>query len=516
MRKYPIGQQNFKEIIKTENLYIDKTQRIYEMVSGSYKYVFLSRPRRFGKSLTVSVLKYLFEGNKELFKGLWIENNWEWEKKHPVIQLDFNSILDRHIPLEQTIIKHFYAIAKENNLTISTDSPKAAFQSLIRKLGKENKVVILVDEYDKPIINYLETNTEEAIKNREILKDLYSCIKPNDEYIRFFFMTGVSKFSRVSIFSDLNNLKDITMESRFADLCGITQEELEKVFTEEIEDFAKKEGVSREGILEKIRYWYNGFRFTKKEISVYNPFSALQLMDNKEFTPYWFITGTPTFLINLIKEKEIYLPELETIEIPEEVLGKYELENLEIEPLLYQTGYLTISGYDEASETYSLSYPNYEVRKAFINSLFGTQSHLKTNEATRTVRYIQKAVEAGDYEEFFKHFKRFFAGISYELNIEKEKYYQNVFYLVLRSLGFTIKIEHKTSDGRVDLIIERPEFIWIFEFKLLDNAENALKQIHEKKYYESFLNSGKQIVLFGVGFDKKTRNIDKWIKEELS
>ncbi len=367
LKPLPVGIQTFRDIIKGGYLYIDKTRYIYEMVKTPKGVYFLSRPRRFGKSLLISTLAEIFEANKELFKGLWIYgSDYKWEK-HPVIKFDFSlMIADTKEELKGLLKKRIHSIARKNGIELEDGIYTAMLGDLLERLIEKNggrKVVVLIDEYDKPIIDHIE-DVDKAVEMREVLKAFYTVFKGMDEYIRFVLLTGVSKFSKAGVFSGLNNLEDITMVDRYAIMLGITQEEMEKYFEGYIEELGKVEGLSKEETLGKIREWYNGYCFSRNCERVYNPFSTLRLFKEKVFTNYWFESGTPSFLIKLMKEKEFDVTEI-PIEINEIEFTVYEVEELDVLPLLFQTGYLTIVGYDKEHNRYRLDYPNKEVREAF-------------------------------------------------------------------------------------------------------------------------------------------------------
>ena len=521
MKPIAIDLSNFEEIIKGGGVYVDKTYFIYKIISSISKYYFLSRPRRFGKSLTVSTLKAIFEGKRELFNGLYIsKTDWQWEK-YPIIQFDFNGIpSSSNEILIKSIDEKINEIAKKNNIKLSTKETTKKFKELILKLNKRHKkgVVILVDEYDKPIINHLGTGEERlkiGIKNREFLKEFYDNLKEANvsEAIKLVFITGVSKFSKVSIFSALNNLIELDIHPEFSAMLGYTQEELEKNFQEHLEDFSKKQNQSIEKTIEEFKYWYDGFRFTEKEIRVYNPFSIGRALSYGKIDNYWFDSGTPTFLINLIKEKKYYIPELKRLKINKEKLRAYEIEKIEIEPLLYQTGYLTIKEVEE--EIYILTYPNYEVERSFeINLIDGiTERKIETVK----INEVKKALIKGEYKEFFEIIKQLFKQIPSTIipkkTAEREQYYHTIFYLIMNLMSdnkLKVRSEILGSDSRVDMLIEVNNKIYIIEFKCGQSAARAVKQIKEKKYAEQFRDSKKEIKLVGINFDTRIKNIKEW------
>lgn len=506
MQPLPIGIQTFRKIREEDFLYVDKTSQIYRLIEKSGAY-FLSRPRRFGKSLTLSVMDEIFSGNKELFKGLWIyDSPWEW-KKFPVFRFDFS--MQGATNTEQLIRFLFSQIrdaAERHSVTLESTEYFAQFKELIQKLGQKEKVVILIDEYDKPIIDHLE-NTEKAKEMREVLKGFFSVLKGSDPYIRFLLLTGVSKFSKAGVFSNLNHLKDITLNDEASDLVGITEGELVQFFPDYISELAQVENLSNAELVTKIREWYNGYRFSPNGASVYNPFSTLLLLADKTFEHQWFETGTPEFLIKLIFQKNY-----DILEIPMELglsqFSTYEVDDLSITPLLVQTGYLTIKGYDRSTGTYTLDYPNFEVRHAFLNYIL---KKIQTkNVATSPQVKLFRAFQREDLEEIFDILREMFVNIQYDIQINSEKYYQTIFYLVFNLLGFFVETEVKTNKGRIDAVVESKS-IYIFEFKLNGTKEEALSQIKTKKYYEKFISKDKPIYLIGAEF--RDRNIGEYLVE---
>ena len=510
MKELPVGIQTFSDIIKNNYLYVDKTKKIFDLVKNPKGVYFLSRPRRFGKSLLISTLNEIFEGKKEIFKGLWIyKADYAW-KKHPVVRIDFSkSKAENRDALKGFILYQLKNIAYKYGIVLKREQYYEAFDELLTKLSQINKVVVLIDEYDKPIIDNIE-NTALAIELREILKGFYTIIKASDEHIRFVLLTGVSKFSKAGVFSGLNNLEDISMDIRYSSLLGISRHETETVFEEHIGQFAKSEKSTTTELIKKITYWYDGFCFSKSCTKVYNPFSMLLLFKKLDFRNYWFESATPSFLIKLIKEKNFDIQKLQDLEVREENLNAYELENLSTVPLLFQTGYLTIKGYDNDFMTYKLGYPNFEVENSFQYALLKSYSHTETNGHLIS---LIRALRKDDFETFFETLKIFFAKIPYDLQINKEKYYQTVFYLIFSLIGLKVEAEIKTNKGRIDAVIIDKD-VYIFEFKFNGNKDKALGQIKEKKYFEKYQGNGKEIYLFGVEFTDK--NVGEWIVEKIS
>ena len=512
MKKLPIGIQTFSDIIKNNYLYVDKTEKIFDLVKNPKGGYFLSRPRRFGKSLLISTLNEIFEGKTELFKGLWIyDADYAWEK-HPIVRIDFSKkkAEDRN-DLKGFILYQLKNIAQKYGISLDRDQYDEAFDELLTKLSGINKVVVLIDEYDKPIIENIE-NKELAIEFREVLKGFYTIIKACDEHIRFVLLTGVSKFSKAGVFSGLNNLEDISMDIRYSSLLGISGQEMETCFERHIDQFAKIEEITNAELVEKITYWYDGFCFSKSCTKVFNPFSVLLLFKKFDFSNYWFESATPSFLIKLIKEKRFDLSGLDGVNISESAFSSYEIENLKIIPILFQTGYLTISGYNKERMEYTLTYPNFEVKNSMTECLAEAYSFVERELVHGYAWKLIDALRDHDFELFFDTLRIFFAEIPYDLQIKKEKYYQTVFYLIFSLIGLKVEAEVKTNRGRIDAVIIDKN-IYIFEFKFNGDKDKALIQIKEKKYFEKYQGTDKEIYLLGVEFTD--RNIGAWIVEKI-
>ncbi len=523
LKNLPIGISDFEKIREKDYLYIDKTEHLYNLITTG-EYYFLSRPRRFGKSLLISTLYNIFRGKKELFKGLYIyDADFEWGE-HPVVRFDFNGIISRNTEiLERQIIDVIKDNGERYGVKVEKDDyAKSALKDLSKKLvnkyGKD--IVFLVDEYDKPIIDHLGKGKEElkiADKNRELLKEFYGTFKADElgENTRFLFITGITKFSKVSIFSELNNLTDLTMKEVFSDILGITEEEIDKYLTPYIESFCNEKGMECNELREELRNYYNGYRFSSKDIRVYNPFSLFTALKYYSIENYWFETGTPTFLINLIKEQNIYIPEYEHFKADEFMFSTYELSDLNPLPLMFQSGYLTIKDYDKRLRIYELSYPNREVRESFTKSLFVEYSGLKYNVKYANVRV---KIEDGEIEEAIEIIKSVFSEIPYTLMKKKkldEADFHILFYLIVSSSGVGIKSEILTSKGRIDALIETRDRYYIIEFKCNQSSDKAIQQIKEKKYYEPYKNRGKEIILIGINFSTEDRNIADYKVETL-
>jgi Predicted AAA-ATPase/PD-(D/E)XK nuclease superfamily len=509
IQKYPVGIQDFSEVRTGGYVYVDKTSFIDTLI-GQGKFYFLSRPRRFGKSLFVSALQYLFQGRKELFEGLYIEDKWDWSKTNPVIKISFSNIGHKTLGLEKAIQGSLDETAKSYGIAFTQEKIDQKFKELIQSLDAQyGKVVILIDEYDKPIIDYLGTDTAtggvpKAIENRDVLKSFYSILKDADPHLKLVFITGVSKFSKVSIFSDLNNLTDLTIDASFSSICGISQEELEKCFVEELKIFDA----------DKIKKWYNGYSWggvTK----IYNPFSLLHFFRGKEFKNYWFETGTPTFLINLNLAYQRY--DFENIKVPAIQLSAYDIEKLQIIPLMFQTGYLTIKSYDAEDNLYILNYPNEEVRQSYMGMLADAYTHNDNEPVIVLATEIRNALKVVNIKKVESIFNTVFKSIPYEIwQKENEHFYHAIIHLTFRLLGIYVESQVQTSDGRIDALVKVNEYVYAFEFKLDGSASKALQQIKDKKYLQPYQNQGKVCIGIGVNFSTAMKKVEEILWEEIN
>ena len=504
-QKYPIGIQSFDKLREENFLYIDKTPYLHDLVNSA-GYYFLSRPRRFGKSLFVNTIEALFQGKKDLFKGLFIEDKWNWEQTNPVIKISFSNIDHKEIGLSKAIKIELRKQAQSFGFELESESNGLMFRELIETISKkQGKVVVLIDEYDKPIIDYLGVNTEKALENQDILKGFYSILKDADDYLRMVFITGVSKFSRVSIFSDLNNLRDLTVTKQFAGLCGITQEELESNFSEELKLYDK----------EKIRLWYNGYTWDLNT-KVYNPFSVLNFFNDRgEFRNYWFETGTPTFLVNLCKK--LQMVEFEKVELPLTTLGAYDIQNLQLIPLMFQTGYLTLKKYDEEYDFYQVGYPNDEVKNSFLQILANAYIQNEQQQGITLVSKLHISLQNYDLEKVQQILNTLFKSIPYTLwQKENEHFYHATIHLIFKLLGIYVDSEVQTSDGRMDALVRLEKYVYCFEFKLDESAEMALAQIEKKEYLTPYLHQGRTCIGIGVNFSKEEKKVKEFLWKEFS
>ncbi len=524
-KKLPIGIQDFPKLIEGGYTYVDKTEYYHRLITDG-AYYFFSRPRRFGKSLLISTLKAIFEGKRELFKGLWIENKMDGWEPRPVIHLDFTQISKRAATLDEGLRLALTDIARAYGVDFTENVNPGRLVELIHALSKDRKVAILVDEYDKPLLDNID-DLAMVDKNRQTLKDFYSVIKGNDVHIAFFMLTGVTKFSQVSIFSDLNHLQDISMNENYGQMLGYTQAEILENFPFYLEKLRTKWSGVFPDVMAEMKAWYNGYSWDGVQ-DVYNPFSILNLFSHNEFGEYWFATGTPTFLMKLIRTGSYGIFDLENSGIPMRALSKFDVPQIEISPLLFQTGYLTIKAKDPRQLTVTLGFPNREVANAFSAHLLTEFAEKGEQKTSGLVWQMAAHLRTGAVNSFMESLKALFAGIAYPIQpageggIENyEKYYHTMFYLVLRLLGYDIQAEVLTNVGRIDTVITTEAYIYIVEFKLGDPA-SAMAQIKAKQYHQPYIDSGtsssrsgKKIILLGIGFDVATRNVSGFLSEEM-
>ncbi len=504
MKYLPRDVSTFATMIKEDYVYVDKTKYIYDLYSQKDRYHFLSRPRRFGKSLLISTLKELFSGNEELFQGLWIaKSDYQW-RNYPIIDLDFSVIAHRSAEmLEISLRNHLSKIAIHYDVTIdNTLTLEDQLGTLIEKLGQINKVVLLIDEYDQPLISHLD-NLDIAYANRQILQGFYKGIKGHDAYMQAIFITGVSKFSKTSIFSGINNLNDISMTSLSSQLLGYTKQEIETNFSPFIESFARQKKRTPKAIMEEMEEWYDGYRFSEDDIEkIYNPFSVTNYLKDQKRKNYWFESGTPTFLVTLMKKQFEAIEDIEDGgEISSTALGTFEIDNIPLIPLLFQTGYLTIKTYDPITDKFTLGYPNAEVSEAFRKYIVVALTRTNIVSVEKATSQLAHAINNNDVDKFCSTLQSLFAHIPYNLHIDQEKYYHSLFQFLGTLLGMEMQSEVVTDKGRIDLVLTTKTHIYIFELKLRQKPEDALKQIEERGYYERFLMQGKKIVLVGVAFN---------------
>ncbi len=528
-KKLPIGIQSFLKIREDNFYYVDKTHFVKKLVDEGGGYYFLSRPRRFGKSLFLDTLRQAFLGKRELFEGLYLEKNWDWSQVYPVIRISFGEgVIETVEVLDKTIASLLSRCASEYKVKLEEELLNLRFMELIMKVSKEHnqKVVVLIDEYDKPILDRIEEK-EIAIKIRDKLKNFYAVLKDADPYLKLVFITGVSKFSKVSLFSGLNQLQDITLNPEYATICGYTEEELVKTFAEEIK--SEKE-------LENIRLWYNGYSWCGQK--VYNPFDILLYFSERQFKPYWFETGTPTFLIKLLLEKNFFIPRMENMEVSERLVSSFDVDFVEPENLLFQTGYLTVKEWSQEPEgvRYTLTFPNREVKISFLNYLLYFILRGKEEGVKDKIKHF---LREGDIEGLREALFSLFAGIPYDWYRKAELgryegFYASILYSYFCAIGAEVRPEDITSEGRIDLTVIYYDKVYIFEFKVVGNGVDkkrgkvggkrkvksakklsALQQIKERRYWEKYTDF-EEIYIVGVEFSKKKRNILNFEWEKLN
>ena len=513
--KYPIGIQQFEKLREEDWIYVDKTEHIYNLVQGGTCY-FLSRPRRFGKSMLLSTLEAYFKGKKHLFKGLAIEQlETEWAE-HAVLHIDLNAKPFKKIEDLYDLLNDQLTIYEKKYDSVAVDkSPEGRLRQLIRaaKQNTGRNVVVLVDEYDKPMLQAIG-NEELQTEFRNALKAFYGVLKSADGDLRFAMLTGVTKFSKVSVFSDLNNLKDISMSTHFHDICGITEQELHAVFDEEIDKLAVANDQSKEEAYETLRQRYDGYHFTPNSTGLYNPFSVLWTLSEQQYGSYWFSTGTPTYLVQLMKEADLNPSALSGYEASASELDSIQISVDNPIAVLYQSGYLTIKGYDSRFKIYTLDYPNDEVKEGFVNFLLPYYTYSKSVSHATVIGQFVKSMECGDAEHFMELLQSFMAGVPYELVRNLEVHFQNMVYIIIKLMGLYVQAEYRTSRGRIDLLVGTDKYIYVIELKLDGSAEEALAQINDKDYALPFTADGRKVIKIGANITSATRNIERWVVEE--
>lgn len=513
-KTYPIGIQNFESLRNDNYFYVDKTKLIYQL-ARSGRYYFLSRPRRFGKSLLISTLEAYFEGKKELFKGLAIENLEKDWIKYPILHLDLNiekynspDSLDKILNDKLEYWESIYGTRP------SETSFSLRFAGIVRRAYEQTgqRVAILVDEYDKPMLQSIG-NEELQRSFRDTLKPFYGVLKSMDGCIKFALLTGVTKFGKISVFSDLNNLNDISMDERYIEICGITEKEIHENLEDELHELARRQKMTYDEVCKELKECYDGYHFVEDSIGLYNPFSLLNTFDKMKFGSYWFETGTPTYLVELLKQNHYSLQRIAHEETDADVLNSIDSASQNPVPVIYQSGYLTIKGYDRRFGMYRLGFPNREVEERFIKFLLPYYANVDKIESPFQISKFVHEVEQGDYDAFFRRLQSFFADTPYELVRDLELHYQNVLFIVFKLIGFYVKAEYHTSEGRIDLILQTDQFVYIMEFKLDGTAEEAIKQINDKHYAQAFNADKRKLYKIGINFSNKTRNIERWIVE---
>ena len=509
---YPVGIQNFEKIRRDGYCYIDKTEKIYRLVkTGSY--YFLSRPRRFGKSMLISTLEAYFQGKKELFGGLAMEGlEKEW-KQYPILHLDLNiAKFDTPESLFDILNRNLVEWERLYGSDPAEVSLSLRFAGVVKRACEQtgNRTVILVDEYDKPMLQAInDPGLQEEF--RKTLKPFYGAMKSMDGYIKFALLTGVTKFGKVSVFSDLNNLEDISRNPYYADICGISEEELLKNFSEDINELASANGQTFDQAREQLRTDYDGYHFCPGSIGIYNPFSLLNTFKSRQYGSYWFETGTPTYLVELLKKHKYDLYRMAHEKTTSDVLDSIDASSTNPIPVIYQSGYLTIKGYIPEPRIYELGFPNREVEEGFLKFLIPYYTPLQETESGFAIWDFISDVKSGDIDGFMERLQSFLADCPYELAKDVELHYQNVLFIVFRLSGLYTKVEYHTSRGRIDLVLQTDRYVYVMEFKLDGSAEQAMQQIEEKQYTLPFAKDSRKVYTIGVNFSSDTRNIDKWI-----
>ena len=524
--KYPIGIQSFETIRKDGYVYVDKTDLVYKLAQGHI--YFLSRPRRFGKSLLVSTLKAYFEGRKELFQGLmlgFLENNWT---EYPVLIFDFNGV-DKDVP--DSLINYINQMlsvteTKYDLPCFDTQDIALRFRMLIPRIHEATgqRVVVLVDEYDKPLLDLLETgnpNDEPKLNaNRELLKNFFSVFKSVDDHLRFVMLTGITKFSQVSMFSGFNQPDDISFEEDYEALCGITQIELEAVFNDAIWELSASLHVSKEEALTLLKQNYDGYHFSKRMTDVYNPFSVINALKKRCLEDYWFASGTPSYLVRLLGNTPEDVMSYTNKDYTRDMFINYKADSSKPLPMLFQAGYLTIKSYDPIFKTYTLDFPNDEVKQGLVTLL--ANDYLKQDGAMKSaVIRIVRALRDGDLEQTRKLFTAFLAETPYSMRPKKDQkdrelYFHYTFYLLMRLIScYTVYTEKQLSEGRADCIVETPKYVYIFEFKLDGTADEALAQIRERGYGKAYEADNRQVYAIGASFSSKTGTVEEWKTEDV-
>ena len=511
MVRYGIGQQSFEVLRERNCVYVDKTRFIEEIISTGSQYYFLGRPRRFGKSLFLSTLKFFFQGRRDLFKGLYADTmDWDWTP-HPVLYIDLNiETYSSERDLDDVLDSMLKGWEAEYDVTEESENISVRFSNIIkaacRKTGK--KVVILVDEYDKPLVGNL--NDSEMFEfYRKKLASLYSNFKSSADYIRLVFLTGVSRFGHRSVFSGLNNIMDISFDNQFSDICGITEDELTDNFAEGIQELSRAHGKTPDEIKALLKKWYDGYRFSSRGRDIYNPFSIVYVMGTKEFDNYWIQSGQATLLKEQLRRFDVDLKSLFNAECEIEELRGLDLDNPRPVALLYQTGYLTIKSY--ADGLYTLGIPNQEVKRSFLLYLLPAYANLNNNSSSFVLRNFLAELKAGDAEAFMTRLTSMFAAVPYDMNMDREQNLHNALLILMMLIGIDVRTEYRTSKGRIDLFIKTDRYYYIMELKLNRPAREALDQINDRDYALPFATDGREIIRIGISFSSEARTITNWI-----
>ncbi len=516
MKKLGLGVQELSKF-KAENLiYVDKTEHLYKLIDDG-SYYFLSRPRRFGKSLLVNTIQELFSANKSLFEGCWVYDKWDWEKKYPVIKISFAEMSYRQHGLEKALELYLLKLAKEHGIQFETTGYGSRFLELIKTVGRETPVAVLIDEHDKPIIDYLEQSEFKQVReNRAILKTFYAGVKDQGKYLRFFFMTGVSNFRIASMFSDLNHLTDITIHDNYATITGYSEAEIKKYYTSYLTALAQEFEQPETEVMKEITHWYSGYSWDG-ESYLFNPYSILNLFYHQAFRDFWFETGFPIFIIKKMKEADRKINEAINKQVDESDFNKYDIDYINITAIMFQTGYLTIKEIDRLENKYRLDFPNKEVRDSFLDFAVKHYANSSLYEMEHIVDTLLEALDQNDLESFFTTLQALFSSITVK-QLEKVKeyegFYHSIIYIVLKMVGIQIDCEIQSSFGATDAVIKTEDYIYVFEFKM-GKAKSAIEQIKKKKYYAPYLSDKRDVFIVGFGFDKAERNVVDFLVEEV-
>ena len=516
LKLVPLGMQNFEEIIRTDRLYVDKTRQVFELTHGASKYVFLSRPRRFGKSLLASTLHAYFDGRKELFKGLAMERlEKDWEK-FPVLHFDMSlgkhmdkAQLETYLGLQLADFEKLYGIDKpvegaNNRLT-------ALIRAAYAQTGKQ--VVVLIDEYDAPLLDIVHEEENLPVL-RNVMRNFYSPLKACDPYLRFVFLTGITKFSQLSIFSELNNIKNVSMQPEFADICGITKEELTEQLGDYVEAFAEAKGITREKMLDELAFRYDGYHFTWPSPDIFNPFSLLNSLSRRRLDSYWFGSGTPTFLIEMMRKFNVAPSEIGKNRLPEEEFDAPAERLTSITPLLYQSGYLTIKDYNNFSGLYTLDIPNIEIRIGLFESLLPNYVFSRTEQAQTTLGEMCEAIYLDRIDEALQMMHDYLLTVPQCDNTNYEGHYQQLLYVMFSLLGYLIDVEVRTATGRVDMVMRTEYALYLVELKINKSAAEAMAQIDAKNYPARFKQYTLPIIKVGIGFSTEEHTLTEWLIDD--
>ena len=510
--KYPIGIQNFESLRMDGYVYVDKTDLIYKLVNEG-RYYFLSRPRRFGKSLLLSTIEAYLSGKRDLFKGLALEQLEKDWTAYPIMHLDLNT--DRYNTVDvlkdrlNLFLSHWERdYGRDHNEVTLSQRFEGVIQRVYDKSGK--RVVILVDEYDKPLLQAIG-NDDLQNEYRGILKSFYGALKSKDACIKFALLTGVTKFGKVSVFSDLNNLIDLSMKRRYQSICGITEKEIREYFGEGVNELAENYDTDYDGILARLKDNFDGYHFVYNGVGIYNPFSLLNTLATCEFDNYWFETGTPSYLVEVMKQDRYPLPDLTQEQVTGDFLNSIDSMSKNPIPLIYQSGYLTIKSYDERFGFYTLGFPNKEVEEGFTDYLLPFYTNIRQGESAFFIGNFVKDLEQGNVDDFMQRMETMLSDTDYKIVGDSELYFQNAFYLISRMLGFYTEVERETSNGRMDMTIQTKDYIYIFEFKLDGSAGDALRQIDEKGYAKPFALDARKLIKVGINFSLEKRCIEQWV-----